>query len=399
VAGSRVRVDRLRTAGVSMAGAPGQHGGAPGQHGGAPGQHGGVPGQHGGPVPGDRAGGPMPGDLAGRPRLRRRWPLALAVGTVPAAALATLVLPAAGGLSAHWPWVALIAFRGVLAAATLGAAVPLALVTLLARRRRRVATVVGTLTAVAVVATLGQLVVLATRGYGPQHPGGPPPPGTLTVVVTNTDHAAADPARLAALYLGTGADVMAMPETGPGLAADVARRLAAAGRPVQVFGVAGQGLVAPTSLLVADRLGTYRQVGTDGADIGEVAARPDLPGEPWLFAVHPQAPVNPTLTRVWRGHTERATGLCTGRPDAVLAGDFNSTVDHPALRGLHGCSDVAQRAGAGAMATWPQGLAPFFGAPLDHVFATSGWRPAAAWVEPIVGSDHRALVTRLVPVH
>jgi len=370
---------------VGMAGAPGQHGGA-------------------GQLPTARPAGAQAGAQAGTPtgtggdRSRpRRWPLAVAVGALPAAALATLVLPAAGGLSGYWPWVGLIAFRGVLAAGTLGAAVPLALVTLAARRRRRVATAFGTLAAVAVAATVGQLVVLGTRGFGPRHPGGPPPPGTLTVVVTNTDHSAADPGRLTALFLRAGADVMAMPETGPGLAEDVARRLSAAGRPVQVFGVAGQGLIAPTSLLVSDRLGTYRQVGGDGAGIGQVAAAPVVPGGPWLFAVHPQAPVNPTLTRVWRGDAARATGLCTGRPDAVLAGDFNSTVDHPALRDLRGCADAAQAVGAGAMSTWPQGLAPFFGAPLDHVFATSGWRPAAAWVEPIVGSDHRALVTRLVP--
>lgn len=334
------------------------------------------------------------------PRPSRLWLLGIAVGLLPAIALATVVLPGAGGLSGRWPWVALIAFRGVFAVLTLGPAVLLALFALLVRRHRRVRTVVAALATVGLLASLGQLVVLGERGFFPVHPRGAAPVDGITVVVTNTDHAAADPAALTALYLAVGADVVAMPETDPALADDVASRLAAAGRRFQVFGVPEQGRITPTSLLVSDRLGRYRQVGADGSGFGEVVAEPvgGVAGRPTLVAVHPQAPVSRTLTPVWAADTHRAVATCATSPDAVLGGDFNSTVDHPALRAPGGCRDVAEAVGAAGVATWPQGLPRFFGAPLDHVFASvAQWHPTAAWVEPIPGSDHRALVTRLVP--
>ncbi len=351
----------------------------------------------------DGSAGPQGSDRVRRPRRPSRlWLLGTAVGLLPAIALATVVLPGAGGLSGRWPWVALISFRGVFALLTLGPAVLLALLALLVRRHRRVRTVVAALATVGLLATLGQVVVLGERGFFPVHPGGAAPVGGITVVVTNTDHAAADPAALTALYLAVGADVIAMPETDPRLADDVATRLAAAGRRFQVFGVPEQGRITPTSLLVSDRLGRYRQVGAGGGGhgFGEVLAEPvgGVPGRPTLVAVHPQAPVSPTLTPVWAVDTHRAIATCTRAPDMVLGGDFNSTVDHPALRAAGGCRDVAEAVGAAGVATWPQGLPRFFGAPLDHVFATGAhWRPTAAWVEPIPGSDHRALVTRLAP--
>lgn len=332
-------------------------------------------------------------------RRSRLW-LALAVAAVPAVAAATVVLPGAGGLSGRWPWVAVVGFRGTVATAAAAAALAPAVIALLARRHPVPRTVFAALAVVGVLAAAAELTVMGVRGYFPVHPAGPAPVDGLTVVVTNTEHSSADPAALARLYQDVGADAVAMPETDPTLAAEVASRLRAAGRDFQVFGVAGQGHITPTALLVADRLGRYRQVDPDGSDIGEVLAEPvGAPaGRPTFVAVHPQAPVSPALVPVWAVGTHRAIATCTDAGDAVLAGDFNSTVDHPALRHAGDCVDAAQAVGAAAVATWPQWLPRFFGAPLDHVFATRAhWRPVAAWVEPIPGSDHRALVTRLMP--
>lgn len=331
----------------------------------------------------------------------RRWLIGAAVALAPAVAVATVVLPGAGGLSGRWPWVAVVGFRGTVATLAAVAALPPAVAALIARRHPTPRTVFAALALVGVLAAAGELVVMGVRGYFPVHPAGPAPVDGLTVVVTNTEHSGADPAALARLYLAVGADVVAMPETDPALAAEVTARLRAAGRDFQVFGVANQGSITPTALLVSDRLGRYRQVDPDGNAIGEVLAEPvGAPaGRPTFVAVHPQAPVSAALVPVWAVGTHRAIATCSGAGNAILAGDFNSTVDHPALRATGGCVDVAQSVGAAAVATWPQGLPRFFGASLDHVFVTRAhWRPVAAWVAPIPGSDHRALVTRLLPV-
>jgi endonuclease/exonuclease/phosphatase (EEP) superfamily protein YafD len=331
---------------------------------------------------------------------RRLWALGVAVGVRPAAVAASVVLPGAGGLSGRWPWVAVVSFRGSVAVLAAACALVAGVAVLVVRRHRVTRTVFAALTVVGVLAAAGELTVMGVRGYFPVHPGGAAPVDGLTVVVTNTEHSGADAADLARLYLSVGADVISMPETDPTLAADVAQRLRAAGATFQVFGVAGQGYITPTSLLVSDRLGRYRQVNADGDDIGEVMAEPvgGAAGRPTLVAVHPQAPVSPYFTPIWAADTHRAVATCRDSADVILAGDFNSSVDHPALRNLGGCADAAQAVGASAVATWPQWLPRFFGASLDHVITTRArWRPVAAWVEPIVGSDHRALVTRLLP--
>lgn len=328
---------------------------------------------------------------------------------LPALVAATLVLPGAGGLAGRWPWVGLIAFRGLIAALALILSVALALGALLFRRRRRLRTVLIALATVGVVMVAGQVTVLAVRGLFPVAPVGAAPTNGLTVVVTNTEHSGADPDALAKLFLSVGADVVAMPETDATLAGPVSAMLAAAGHPVQLFGVAAQNVsaggryaqITPTSLLVSDRLGRYRQVNADGNDFGEVRAEPvgRPAGRPTFVAVHPQAPVGSALVRIWRTGTTEAIASCRDSANEVLGGDFNSTIDHPALRAPGGCFDAARRMGAAAMATWPQGLPRILGAPLDHVFATTAqWHAIAVWVAPIPGSDHRALLTRLLPV-
>ncbi len=336
---------------------------------------------------------------ARRARLAWSWPGAVATVAL-AAAVSTLVLPGAAGLSGRWPWTALIAFRGVLLLAAGAAALVLGVATLVSRRWRRVHTALLALTAVAAAAGAGELTVLADRGLGSVRPTAAARPGELTVVVANTDLSRADPGGLARLFLGADADVLAMPETDVGLAGDVAARLAAAGRPVQVFGVGGQGSILPTALLVWTGLGRYRQVGTDGGGLGAVVADPvGAPaGRPVLVAVHPMAPLTRAFLPVWRRGTTAAVDLCRDGPDTVVAGDFNSTVDHPALRSLGRCFDAAQRAGAAGVATWPAWVPEIVGAPLDHVVADGArWRPVAVWIVPVTGSDHRSLVARLSP--
>jgi endonuclease/exonuclease/phosphatase (EEP) superfamily protein YafD len=96
---------------------------------------------------------------------------------------------------------------------------------------------------------------------------------------------------------------------------------------------------------------------------------------------------------------EAMTGLPgSAVPLRILAGDFNSTLDHAALRQLigGGYRDAAEAVGAGLIGTW----GPYDGKPippvtLDHVLVDRQIGVRAVSVHRIPGSDHRAVFAEL----
>jgi endonuclease/exonuclease/phosphatase (EEP) superfamily protein YafD len=82
----------------------------------------------------------------------------------------------------------------------------------------------------------------------------------------------------------------------------------------------------------------------------------------------------------------------------VLAGDFNATLDHAALRGVlrSGYADAAQQDGRGLTWTWRPLRLRFPRLSLDHVLVDPRIAVAAVDLVAVSGSDHRALVVDLV---
>jgi endonuclease/exonuclease/phosphatase (EEP) superfamily protein YafD len=119
-------------------------------------------------------------------------------------------------------------------------------------------------------------------------------------------------------------------------------------------------------------------------------------------AVHAVAPIRWEL-RNWRSDLDWLAEQCTG-DDVIMAGDFNATVDHFAGRGVDGgdlgrCADAAATGGAGGLGTWPTGVPPLLGSPIDHVMSTPSWSVAGFRVLEgfdDAGSDHRPVVATLV---
>ena len=83
-------------------------------------------------------------------------------------------------------------------------------------------------------------------------------------------------------------------------------------------------------------------------------------------------------------------------PLRVLAGDFNATLDHDALRGLiaRGYVDAADATGSGLKPTWPVGKRPP-GITIDHVLVDRRIAVRSYGVHEVRGSDHRAIVAEL----
>lgn len=314
------------------------------------------------------------------------------VGLLVVAGLLTLD-PALVGLSEVTPVAQAIAVRGVLALGALGLGLALVLVAVLARRtagRARRTLVVGL---VALLVGLGHGGVLLERGTSAGEPFGVAPDGAIDVLTLNTLGARGGVGPIVALIDQLAPDVVALQETP---AADAEQIAAALTADFQVFTrTTGPGPVEATALLVSVGLGAYEQTEAPATRFGGVWARPVDGDGPELLSVHPVPPV-PRNVPTWREELAALTGLCERVEGVVLAGDFNATVDHAAMRDST-CLDGA--VGTGGHGTWPDGWSPLLGTAIDHVLMDpQAWEPVASRVLDAPGAgDHRAVLVRIVP--
>ena len=117
-----------------------------------------------------------------------------------------------------------------------------------------------------------------------------------------------------------------------------------------------------------------------------------------LTSVHTVPPAtSPAAVREW---AQDLAALPAPAPDVlrVLAGDFNATFDHAALRAVLGLGyDDAARAGGRALAwTWAPLRLRFPRLALDHVLVDPRITVASIEFVQVSGSDHRAVVAELV---
>jgi endonuclease/exonuclease/phosphatase (EEP) superfamily protein YafD len=132
--------------------------------------------------------------------------------------------------------------------------------------------------------------------------------------------------------------------------------------------------------------------------LGVITARVRLPvATVSLVAVHLTPPYPYPSTR-WRHEIARLRTLLPRSGAAVVAGDFNATVDHTRYRALlrRGYRDAAVEAGAGYLPTYPtdRWYGPVIG--IDHVLVRGRVRARDVLTLDQPGSDHRALLARLV---
>lgn len=338
-------------------------------------------------------------------RARRRWPAGLAVLVLVAAAV-VVTFPAVVGLGAVPGLLHVVAFRGwaVVAAGAVG--LLLASVAVL-RRRHRDRPLWWAVAGVALAVAVANAAVLGVRSI-PTAAADPGPVSdgraTVTVLEYNTQGGATSPAQIARLAAEAGADVVALPETSARQAERIAADPAVVDRGYQVFAHREQAYSgSETSLLVARSMGEYRVLDTPATGLGAVRVVPVVAGGPTLAAVHATPPMEAFGYDTWVRTVTAAAALAAPsaagaeRPSAIVAGDFNATLDHQPLQDLGGAVDAARAAGVGAQGTWPSDWPALLGAPIDHVlFDPAAWSVAAAHTVQSGDSDHRGLVVELV---
>ena len=131
-----------------------------------------------------------------------------------------------------------------------------------------------------------------------------------------------------------------------------------------------------------------------GGPFAQTAAHLDWGGGFEVVSVHPPPPVSAQHVESWH---ETFDGLPRGDRPRILAGDFNATLDHRAMRGLIGTgyTDAADATGEGLTATWSATSRWKPRIVIDHVLVTRELAPVRTEVFEIPRGDHRAVLAEL----
>ena len=296
-----------------------------------------------------------------------------------------------------------VSLRGLAAAVGLALVLALTLVALLAAPIRKFA---ASLAVMLLVFSLINVAVLSTRGFGStgfQSAND----NDVTVLSWNTLGDAPGAEAIAQLALDSGADIVALPETTRDTGETIAQLMEESGHPMAVFTTAYDEVskAKSTTLLISTDLGEYSADESleTTAVLPTIVATPVDGTGPTIVAVHAVAPLPDEMDH-WRGDLQWLGTACTA-DNVIMAGDFNSTLDHYSGLGvgkaaLGTCIDAALASDNAAVGTWPTSLPALLGSPIDHVMATPNWAVTGMRViqsHDGSGSDHRPILAQLSP--
>jgi hypothetical protein len=217
----------------------------------------------------------------------------------------------------------------------------------------------------------------------------------LTVMNANLLYGGANPAAIVALVKAQHVDVLATEELTP--------------QEVQRLSDAGLDTVLPFHVLapfrVADGCGLWSRYPLTA--LPPFALRFQSPGARLALpdgkkvvvrVVHPMGPLDNALYKVDNAALRLQVAALDRSVPTVISGDFNASQDNTLFRELLGTGhlrDAGELAGSGVQRTWsPLGWPGLLH--LDHVLVNHLVDTRSTSVEPLPGSDHRAVVARLV---
>ncbi len=325
-----------------------------------------------------------------------------------AIAAAVLTWPAFFRLERTFPVAQMVSFRGLLVV-VLGAVLVIALLLAVARPLRGFAL---SLALIAVVAMGANATIVVTRGLGTESLP-PQTENSIRVMTWNTAGSATDPGAIAKIAVAMSADIVTLPETTIETGEEVALAMRDLGNPMWAHYTdypSTQWDAGSTTLLISPELGEYSVIesSVDGTSntstVPSAVAMPITGDGPIVVAAHAVAP-RQSYMQYWRYDLQWLADQCVD-DNVIMAGDFNATVDHMRNMGVDGgtlgrCHDGAAETGNGSVGTWTSAVPALIGAPIDHVMASSHWKPTGSLVLTSMdgsGSDHRPLIVQFEPV-
>ena len=331
------------------------------------------------------------------------------LGTVMfAIAVAVLTWPSFFRLERTFPIAQIVSFRGLLAIAFAALAV-VALLLAIARPMRAFALSVAL---IAVVAVVANVAVVTTRGVGTDTLPAKTE-DSIRVMTWNTAGSATTPEAVAQIAVAMDADIVTLPETTIETGEKVALAMRDLGHPMWAHYTdyaSTQWDAGSTTLLISPELGDYSVIESslDGSSntstVPSAVAMPTTGDGPIVVAAHAVAP-RQSYMQYWRDDLQWLADQCVD-DNVIMAGDFNATIDHMASLGVDGgtlgrCHDGAAETGNGARRHLVAEIPALLGAPIDHVMASSHWKPTGSLVLRSMdssGSDHRPLIVQFEPV-
>ncbi len=331
------------------------------------------------------------------------------LGTVMfAIAVAVLTWPSFFRLERTFPIAQIVSFRGLLAIAFAALAI-VALLFAIARPMRALALTVAL---IAVVSVVANVAVVAARGVGTDTLPAKTE-DSIRVMTWNTAGSATAPDTVAQIAVAMDADIVTLPETTIETGEKVALAMRDLGHPMWAHYTdypSTQWDAGSTTLLISPELGDYAVIESslDGSSntstVPSAVAMPTTGDGPIVVAAHAVAP-RQSYMQYWRADLQWLADQCVD-DNVIMAGDFNATIDHMSNLGVDGgtlgrCRDGAVETGNGGVGTWTTEIPALVGAPIDHVMASSHWKPTGSLVLRSMdssGSDHRPLIVQFEPV-
>ena len=331
------------------------------------------------------------------------------LGTVMfAIAVAVLTWPSFFRLERTFPIAQIVSFRGLLAIAFAALAI-VALLFAIARPMRAFALTVAL---IAVVSVVANVAVVAARGVGTDTLPAKTE-DSIRVMTWNTAGSATAPDTVAQIAVAMDADIVTLPETTIETGEKVALAMRDLGHPMWAHYTdypSTQWDAGSTTLLISPELGDYSVIESslDGSSntstVPSAVAMPTTGDGPIVVAAHAVAP-RQSYMEYWRDDLQWLADQCVD-DNVIMAGDFNATIDHMSNLGVDGgtlgrCRDGAVETGNGGVGTWTTEIPALVGAPIDHVMASSHWKPTGSLVLRSMdssGSDHRPLIVQFEPV-
>ncbi|MET0188642.1 MAG: endonuclease/exonuclease/phosphatase family protein, partial [Pseudonocardia sediminis] len=306
-------------------------------------------------------------------------------GTVLVAAAVLLLLPDLLGLDGRLPFVLLIALRPLFTA-VVAVLAGVGVVRSLRRGHGLVARVA--VLAVAVVSA----AVLAPRVFGDGDAPVPAGSRPLTLLSFNVYDGAADVPTLAALVRERRPDVVVLPEAAERYRGLITGAVPEMGYRSWVAAAPGAPDIEGVVVLASPGLGDLRARTVTGSLDPWLEITGGALGPVRLLGVHTAAPT-PDKIASWPRELASLARWCSSGGPAIVAGDFNATLDHAAFRdGTRGCRDTGAATGSGLVGTWDARTPRVTGAQIDHVLTAGGPTARDLEIVDVPGSDHRALL-------
>lgn len=263
-----------------------------------------------------------------------------------------------------------------------------ALIALLALLRGLAAPLRRWVQGAAVLAAAGVVLhaALLAPAYVGEHPGGP---ADLTVTTLNAKRGGVDASDVLRLARAERTQVLVLTEITPELLVD----LQDAGLEDALPYAAGEPGAKSSGTMI---FSAYRLTDVAELPLDHVSYQVEVEApEPFtLVAVHVAQPLNDNGNS-WRADWSVITQVLDDLDaPVVVAGDFNTTLEHRPLRGLldDGFADAARASNAGWQPTYPRPLGLIA---IDHVLVRGTYAAVGTTTGSVDGTDHRALTARL----